>query len=455
MTSRRLTWTDSPLRELSRLAWPMCVSMLSWSVMTLVDTLFIGHIGTAELAGVGLAGTSTFVLLCFSFGLLQGAKTLVSQAIGAGRRDKVAGYVGASIAVALCIGFVTAVLAQIVARLIPALAASEAAGNAARTYMSIRSLGAPIVLAQVAMRETLQARGNARAPMVATVIANLVNTALAATLIFVFRMGVAGAAVAALISACVEAAIVLVVQRRYGLGLSAFGRPHVAELFRMGLPTGLQFLLEIGSFATLTVAISTFSVLDMAAHQIALQVIHFSFLPPASMGEAAAVLTGQAVGAGRDDLVRKVARLAGGVGVAYAGVCSALFVVLGGTIASGFTTDTAVVTVVHRLLLVAGIFQVFDAANVVSRCVLRGAGDVRFPAVVGVITAWLSTPTLAWGLGHGLGLGALGGWIGLTVEIVVGAAILAMRVERRGWARAAHASRARLGPSLELEPARS
>ena len=74
--SNGLEWTAHPLRELGRLAGPITVSMLSYAVMTLMDTLFVGWLGPAELAGVGLGGTASFALLCFSFGLLRGAKTL-------------------------------------------------------------------------------------------------------------------------------------------------------------------------------------------------------------------------------------------------------------------------------------------------------------------------------------------------------------------------------------------
>src|SRR5688572_31759265 len=102
-----LVWKDRPFAELIRLAWPIALSMISYSVMTVVDTLLIGHVGRAELAGVGLGGISAFVLLCFSFGLLQGAKVLVSQAIGANRSDRADAYLGAAILAALAIGFVT------------------------------------------------------------------------------------------------------------------------------------------------------------------------------------------------------------------------------------------------------------------------------------------------------------------------------------------------------------
>jgi MATE family multidrug resistance protein len=469
-----LCWHSRPFGELIRLAWPMAVAFLSFTVMTLVDTVIVGRLGTAELAGVGLGGTAVFFLLCFSFGLLQGAKVLVSQAIGAGRRDEVLQYVAVSLTAAFLLGLVTVGVSELVAQSIAELAATEAAGSAARTYLRIRALGAPVVLVQVALREILQAQGNARAPMIATVAANVVNVVLALAFVFGLHMGVAGAASATLVAHAVEAAVVIRVQRSLGgFGLlpaaayrrvsgwlcslreRAFEPSHWRQLLRVGLPTGLQFLLEVGSFAMLTLAVATFSEVDMAAHQIALQVVHFSFMPCLAVGEAASVLAGQAVGADRDDLVRHVGRRAAGLAVAYAGLCSCVFLFAGRFVAVRFISDAAVIALAVRLLFVAGLFGLFDALNIVARCVLRGTGDVRYAAVVGVSVAWLCTPTLAWGLGHGLGMGALGGWLGIAAEVFATAALFGSRVERLGWARAAAAARAKLAKSRSERPAES
>ena len=98
-----------------------------------------------------------------------------------------------------------------------------------------------------------------------------------------------------------------------------------------------------------------------------------------------------------------------------------------GALGFGFIQDrigTKVTYLITLMLWVAAIFQVFDGANVVARGVLRGTGDVVWPAWVGILTAWVATPPLTWLLGWHFGLGALGGWIGLCAEIIVGAAIL-------------------------------
>ena len=99
-----LSWHRQPLRELGRLAWPIAVSMLSYSLMTLVDTLFVARLGPAPLAGVGLGGTLVFALLCFPMGLLRGGKVLVSQSAGAGEQDQAGAYLGAGLLLGLSLG---------------------------------------------------------------------------------------------------------------------------------------------------------------------------------------------------------------------------------------------------------------------------------------------------------------------------------------------------------------
>jgi MATE family multidrug resistance protein len=437
-----IEWKDHPLRALGRLAWPITISSLSYSAMTLVDTILVGHIGRAELAGVGLGGIMAFVFLCFSIGLLRGANTLVAQAAGAGRPGEARGYQGAAIVLALSLGVLTIGIGQIAAEVLRHLAASAAAGEAVRTYLRIRILGAPLTLLFVALREVQYGQGESRAPMRATLLANIVNIALAYTFVFVLGAGVAGAAFATVFAHAVEAGALAIPALRGGWGVRAFTRRQLRALWRLGAPLGLQFTLEVGSFGLLSLLISGLSDTDMAAHQIALQVIHFSFLPAFAVAEASAVLVGQAVGARRDDLVLRVAHLALLVTGLYTAVWTAVLALGSRLIVLGFTADPAVLTMAVALLHVAAVFQVLDAANLVGRAALRGAGDVRYAAVVGVTTSWLCTPPVAWFLGYRMRLGALGGWIGLCLEIAVGASLLWWRLQRRGWAAAAASARA-------------
>jgi MATE family multidrug resistance protein len=439
---KAIPWADAPLPELLRLSWPIAVSTVSYSVMTLVDTLLVGHLGAAQLAGVGLGGTIAFTLLCFSIGLLRAGKTLVSQAVGAARRDEVGAYLGAALICAGGNALVCTAAGQLVARLLPLVTATPEAGACAATYLAIRSLGAPAALLYVALREVHYAEGSTRTPMVATVVANLVNIALAYTFVFRLGRGVAGAAWATVIAHAVEAGVMVLAQQRRGWALGGTRRRHLRELWRVGLPTALQFTLEVGSFALLAAMVSSMGEIDMAAHQIAIQVIHFTFLPAFAVAEAASVLAGQAVGGDRDPLVSRVARLAMAVVAGYTGACTVILALCASRIVAGFTTEPALLGATVPLLHVAAVFQIWDGANIVARATLRGTGDVRVPAAVGVVTSWALTPPLTWCLGVRLRLGVLGGWLGLCAEIIVGAGVLWWRLERRTWLAAASASRA-------------
>ena len=270
---------------------------------------------------------------------------------------------------------------------------------------------------------------------------------------FVLGRGVAGAATATVIAHGAEFGFLAVGQRAADSGCVPGDARHLRALLRVGLPLGLQFTLEVGSFALLSFLISLISEVEMAAHQIALQIIHFSFMPAFAVGEGVAVLAGQAVGADRDDLVMRVAKLATGVTTAYTGACTMLLILGSPLLVSGFTSDAAVVRSAVSLLHIAAAFQVIDAANMVARGALRGAGDVRYPAVVGVIVSWVSTPPLCWLLGYRLGLGARGGWLGICLEVTVGATLMWWRLHSHRWAGAAVASRARLTGSGRIAAA--
>jgi multidrug resistance protein, MATE family len=441
---KELAWVDRPMIELTRLSWPIAVSMLSYSAMTVIDTIMVGRLGAAALGGVGMGGVVAFSLIVFSIGLLRGVKVLVSQAVGAGRHQHATDCLAAGLVVALGLGLVTTALGQLVALALPHLSASSTAGRHAGTYLAVRVLGAPIALVFVAMRETLYGRGKARAPMVASILANLANMGFCYLFVFTLDLGVAGAGWAAVIGHVVETGALCWMGGRALLPPLRRGRAVLRDVWRLGLPNGLQMMIEVGSFCLLTLLIAAMSATEMAAHQVALQTIGFSFLPALAVGEAGSVMAGQAVGADRDDLVLNVARLSMLLAGLYTAACTVVLALGAQVIVGLFTTDPSVIAAAVPLLHVAAAFQIADAANVVSRGLLRGTGDVRYPAVIGIAAAWSLTPPLTWLLGHVAGLGAFGGWLGLCAEIMAVAALFWLRLLRRGWQPAAARARAEL-----------
>ncbi len=432
------------LKELVSLAWPITVSTLSFTVMTVVDTAFVGRLGPAALAGVGLGGIALWTVVCFGFGLLRAVKVLVAQGVGAGERDSVLPYLGAGVYAALALSALALVVGLPIAHYLPQFSASPEAGRVAYTYMSIRLLGAPIVLLSCAIREARYGFGDSKSPMYAALLSNAIHIPLNYALIFTAGLGIAGAAYATLFVQALELAWLLGAQAKQGLGLRGTRLLHLQDVFRLGVPTGSEFFLGVAAFSALVLLIARMSEVDLAAHQVALQILHFAFMPAVSIGEAASVLAGRAVGANEDRRVLLVAKAALGVATVYALLCAVVFI--GGAIPllTLFTTDVQVQRIGVHLLYVAGCFQIVDAANIVARCVLRGTGDVRIPAIFSIVSGWFWVPFLTWYLGLHLHLGAVGGWLALTVDICVQGGFFWYRLQRGDWLSAARSSRERL-----------
>lgn len=413
--------------DLVGLAWPIAVSLLSYSVMNLVDTAFVAGLGESALAGVGLAGVAALALMSFSSGLVRGINVLVSQASGAGQVQRVAACTSAGAIMAVGLGVLTAIVAYAIAPLVMELAATAQAGVYASHYLCIRILGSPLVLLFAALREASYGTGCTRGPMVAVVVGNLCNIALDYAVIVWAGWGVAGVAWATVIANAIQLSVLLGgmsrLRARLSLDLSEW-----RAVWRMGLPTGVQFAVEMGALAVFTGLLSAMGEVHMAAHHIVFYLVRCSFLPANAIASASAVLTGRAVGSGRSDLVPPIARRALLLACSYTGLCTLLALACAPGIVAAFTSDPELAALCQQLVHIGALFLVADGASTIARGVLRGTGDVRYPAILGIVSAWVLTPPAAWLLGMHLDMGAVGGWIGLCVESLVSCLLLWRRL---------------------------
>jgi MATE family, multidrug efflux pump len=209
----------------------------------------------------------------------------------------------------------------------------------------------------------------------------------------------------------------------------------IAEVASLGVPTGAQFGSETLAFATFTAVLGTLGPTQVAAHQIALAALRASFLPGAAVSEAASVLVGQALGRRSPADADRTTRAALVLAVTFMAACGVVFAAAGDVIVRAFTGDEGVAQVARVLLRIAAAFQVVDAISIVLRGALRGAKDVRVPAIIGVAVVWTCVPTAAILLGRVMGLGAAGGWCGFLGETTLGAVFFALRWRRGAWRR--------------------
>jgi len=220
---------------------------------------------------------------------------------------------------------------------------------------------------------------------------------------------------------------------------------EIGAMFRLGLPIGITYFAEVSAFGAISLLVARFGVVQVSAHQIALNFVSLVFMVPLSFGIALMTRVGQALGEG--DPAR--ARFVGWVGVAMSvafGVLSAAFILLfRWEIARAYTSDVAVQAMCVQLLLFAALFQLSDSTQVAVASAIRGYKVTRGPMVIQLLAFWgVSLP-----VGYVLGLGpawfawspaapmaAIGFWIGLVMGLTVAAVLLTAAYQRLSRRRA-------------------
>lgn len=429
-------------RELLTLALPIAGAMAGEVALGLVDTKLVAGLGPAALGGVGLGMTVLYLFYAVVFGILRGIKVRAAHAIGEGRPKDARRYAEAGVLIGLVLGSSAFIFGRNPGPVLAWLGADEAIREPAAQFLGAITWGAPATCAVNAFIQHRQAIGDARTPLIVGLTGNLWNAVFGYALIYgkwgLPALGVAGSGYATAVTEALElvwlGALFLREERggaTAGLDLARATR----EVCEVGVPTGLHFGAELLAFATFTLILGSLGSREIAAHQIAMAIIRASFLPGIAVGEAASVLVARALGARNLGEADRVTKAALALAIAFMATCGVIFAAFGAELAGVFTNASGVLEVTRRLLLVAAVFQVFDAANIVLRSALRGAKDVRFVAAVGVTIVWTCIPGSAWLFGRQLGYGAMGGWFGFVLETLLASTVLMWRYRRGSWRR--------------------
>ncbi len=422
---------------MTAVAWPVVVSMLSYTAMGVTDTLFVGQLGTAELAGTALAATGTILLCSFFLGALRGVKVLAAQATGAGQHALAVAAGWQGLWLALLGGGSVALFGLGAEGVAAVLGGSSEVQNHTATYFAIRCLAAPAWFALTALGECFQGVGDTRTPMRYTLLANGLNVALTAMMVPGFgpipAMGVAGAALATAIAFNVAALAQLWrFRRRFG-AIAGVNRELIGRLLDVGAPVGVRWVVDISGWALLATMLARMGEAEVAANQIAIRVVSVSFLPGYGVGEATCILVGQYVGARNEEAAMRAFVSSLLICGSLMGACALVFLMWPETIIGWFSQDTEVLRIGAELLFLAALFQLGDAVAMVGMGALNGTGDTRLVMFISIAGSWFVLVPLGWLFGSWYGMGAAGVWLAVTAEIAVRAVLITIRWLSGGW----------------------
>ena len=436
-------FTSGPIgRALGLLAIPMMLEMAMESIFAVVDIAFVSRLGTDAVAAVGITEALITVLYGIAIGLGMGVTAMVSRRIGAGDALGAAQVTGQALWIGALLSLLVGVAGVVFARdLMAAMGASDSVIDQGHGFTAVLLGGSVSIIYLFLLSAAFRGAGDATVALRSLWLANGINIILDPCLIFGLgpfpELGVTGAAVATTIGRGTG----VIYQLWYllnGRGRLAF---HVSEL-RLRLAVSLrlvrvslggisQFIIATASWIVLMRIVAIYGSAAIAAYTIALRMLEFIFLPAWGLGNAAATLVGQNLGAGRPSRAEKSVWRAAKYNGIFMGVAGLLLIVFAHEVTSLFTVEDDVLRWGTSCLRILGIGFPMYAVGMVIVQAFNGAGDTIRPALLNVICFWLLQIPLAYWLSNIALLSPNGVFISIVVAESL-LTVLAVIVFRRG-----------------------
>jgi MATE family multidrug resistance protein len=432
------------LTETLKLAAPMALAQLGHQAMMTTDLAFIGRLGSEAVAAAALGGTVYFLSFTFGMGVLSAVAPLAAQAFGARNPHLVRRALRSGLWAALLIALPVMAFPLRGEQILLALGQAPVPAHLAQQYLFGLAWGMAPALCFLAIRGFMGALNRPQPVLWITLAAIPAN----AFMVYLLMYGPFGLPRLELFGAGLATTMVNCATLLAGLWFATRRRPfrkyHVLghlwridwtlmrQLFSLGAPISLAFLMEYGLFAAAALLMGLIGTAALAAHQIALQVTAILFMVPFGIAMAATVRVGHAVGRNDSAAVKRAGLTAMLLGAALVAILTLAVILARFAIARFFLGDgadnaDATIELAAKLLLVGATFFVFDGVQSIAVGSLRGMKDTRIPLLFAAISYWLIGFTSAYVLAFWTPLGAIGVWIGLSCGTTIYAILLVLR----------------------------
>ena len=441
--------TRGPLqRAIVLLAVPMVLEMVMESVFAVVDIFFVSRLGDEAIAGVALTESVLTLIYTVAMGLSIGVTAVVARRIGEGDADGAARATVQAVllggAIALVFAVVGVVWAGDLLRIMGADASTEAISL---PYTRVMFGTNAVILLLFLQNAAFRGAGDAAIAMRVLWLANGINIVLDPCFIFGLgpfpELGVQGAAVATSIGRGTAVLVQLYTLFRLG-GRLSLGLQHVklqpvvmARIMRLSATATFQTFIGMASWIGLIRLTAEFGSEALAGYAIAVRIILFALLPAWGLGNAAATMVGQGLGAGDPERAERSVWIAGKMNLYFLGAVGVAFVIFAPLIVSAFGGTEAASAYAVSCLRIVSIGFVFYAYGMVLTAAFNGAGAVWTPTIINLFCFWLFEIPLGWLLGFPLGFGPNGIFVAMMLAFSSVAVVSGVIFKRGRWKEAA------------------
>jgi MATE family multidrug resistance protein len=439
------------LKKVLQLAWPILIAQFALMGLGLVDTLMSGQVSTDDLAAIGLGSGLMMPVFMFATGILLAISPIVAKAKGGQDFSKIKSVFQQGFWLALPLGILSFWVLWYMDTLLNWLSLTPHVRQLTKDYLVFLALVMPGIAFYQALRFFWEGLGQTRPTMLISIFALVLNIPLNALFIYggfgVPAYGAAGCGIASSIVMWSMLFIGLLYiyfspKMRYYVSITQLftkislqGSHKLSSTFKilkLGIPNTLAILFEVGMFSFISVFIAILGSVVLAAHQVAMSVSSFLFMIPLSLSLATSVRTGQLYGERNFLGLQRLVRVILVFSVLISIATSIILMSLNSQLAGLFAHQPEVIHIAASLLMLAGVYQLFDAVQSVSNGVLRGLHHTKTTMQVAFVSYWL----IGLGIGYVLtfkdwimpAMGVKGFWWGIIIGLFIGAILLLLRL---------------------------
>lgn len=423
-----------------QLALPIMVAQMGVVGMGMTDNIMVGQfVGKVGLGVSGIANSIAFLIGSIAIGGISVVAPLISKAKAEENPEEINRLFRAGIKAALWFGLVLGLIGLVCVYYFDIFRQSPEINQFAPKFLAIIIVSNVFMFVFAAAKQLSDGLSKTYVAMLITFLGLILNFVFNFLFINGYagfpKMGVIGSAVSTLITRALMMVGILVyiyqekvfkeyLKKTYN---SLKTNDLVLKIFKLGIPSGLQFFFEIAAFSLAIVMMGWLGENQLAAHQIAINLAALTYMAASGISVAGGIRVGEGRGLRKRHNIYVSGNVAFLMVVIFMTTCMLIFIFFDNQLINIYLNDPDVTRIAVKLLLIAAIFQLSDGVQVVGLGVLRGIEDVNVPTILTMIAYWIISLPLGYYLSFVAKTDAIGIWIGLWAGLTVSAVLLTIR----------------------------